>query len=76
MGAGVGKDHDLGPLAPLGLANTFTLGLFSEANVPSARPSCQSMWLALFQLAEETLSLPIERPATGPLDEPSTHGAA
>ena len=40
--AGVGEDHDLGPLAPLGLADHLAPFL-AGANVPSAKPSRQSI---------------------------------
>lgn len=39
---GVGQDHDLGPLATLGLADMFAPFLAGE-NVPSAKPSRQSI---------------------------------
>lgn len=40
--ASIGQDHDLGSLAALGLADVFT-PFFAGANVPSAKPSRQSI---------------------------------
>ncbi len=39
----VGENQDLGPLAPLGLANLFA-PFFAEENVPSAKDSSCIMW--------------------------------
>jgi hypothetical protein len=45
----IGEDHNLGSFATFGLANVIT-PFFAEANVPSANPSCQSIWPLLSSL--------------------------
>lgn len=41
--SGVAENHDFGSLATSGLADAIA-PFFAEANVPSAKPSCQATW--------------------------------